>query len=47
VVEKAKAEVAKKKAKKKRIIGSRTLEIEFEVEEVIKNLYSDSDDDCT
>jgi hypothetical protein len=46
VVEKAEAEVAKKKAKNKRTVESRTLEIELEVEEVTEDTYSDSDDDC-
>jgi hypothetical protein len=46
VVEKAEAEAAKKKAKNKRTVESRTPEIEPEVEEVTKDTYSDSDDDC-
>jgi hypothetical protein len=46
VVEKAEAEAAKKKAKNKRTVESRTLEIEPEVEEVTEDTYSDSDDDC-
>jgi hypothetical protein len=46
VVEKAEAEAAKKEAKKKRTAGSKTPEIEPEVEEVTEGLYRDSDDDC-
>jgi hypothetical protein len=37
---------AKKKAKKKRTAGSKTPEIESEVEEVTEGLYRDSDNDC-
>jgi hypothetical protein len=46
VVEKAEAEAAKKKAKKKRTVGSRTSEIESEVDEAPENSSSNSDDDC-
>jgi hypothetical protein len=45
VVEKAEAEAAKK-AKKKRTVGSRTSEIESEVDEAPEDSSSDSDDDC-
>jgi hypothetical protein len=46
VVEKAEAEAAKKKAKKKRTVGSRTSEIESEVDEAPEDSSSDSDGDC-
>jgi hypothetical protein len=46
VVEKAEVEVAKKKAKKKRTIGSRTPEIESEVDEALEDSPSDFSDDC-
>ena len=45
VVEKAEVEVAKKKAKKKRTVGSRTPEIESEVDEALEDSPSDFDDD--
>jgi hypothetical protein len=46
VVEKAEAEAAKKKVRKKRTVGSRTSEIKSEVDEAPEDSSSDSDDDC-
>jgi hypothetical protein len=46
VVEKAEVEAAKKKAKKKRTVGSRTPEIKSEVDEALEDSPSDFDDDC-
>jgi hypothetical protein len=46
VVKKAKVEVVKKNAKKKQTVGSRTSEIESEVDKAPKDSSSNSDDDC-
>jgi hypothetical protein len=46
VVEKAEVEAAKKKAKKKRTVGSRTPEIKSEVDEALEDSPSNFDDDC-
>jgi hypothetical protein len=45
-VEKAEVEAVKKKAKKKRTVGSRNPEIESEVDEALEDSSSDFDDDC-
>jgi hypothetical protein len=47
VIEKAEAEAAKKKTKRKRTVRSRTPGIEPEVDEVIEDIYSGSDDECS
>jgi hypothetical protein len=46
VVEKAKAEATKGKLKNNRHTNRITPELEVEVEEVFKNISSDSEDDC-
>ena len=46
MIEKAEAEAAKKKTKRKRTVRSRTPGIKLEVYEVIKDIYTGSDDEC-